>query len=259
MQIRVLGCSGAIGQYARTTSFLINQHILLDAGTGVADLPLTEMVHIDHLLLTHSHLDHCVALPLMLDAVAGLRNQPLQVHALPETIAALRSHIFNGVMWPDFSVIPSPQQPMVQFQPIEVGQVLALAGHRIEVLPAYHTVPAVGFAVDTPQGYWVFTGDTERNPLFWQRLHQLPLAMLVIELTFSQRARALAHVSLHLCPQVLAEELAQWQAPLQPGWRLGLTHTKPLEDALLRAQVQALGLAEQYPLFWLEAGQIFEF
>lgn len=259
MKIRVLGCSGAIARHARTTSFLIDDHVLLDAGTGVADLPLGEMVQIDHVLLTHSHLDHCAALPLMLDAVAGLRSHPLRVHALPETIAALRKHIFNGVIWPDFSVIPTPLQPMVQFHPIAVGQVLTLAGYRIEVLPAHHTVPAVGFAVDTPQGHWVFTGDTERNPLLWQRLRQLPLAMLVIELTFSQRASALAHVSLHLCPQVLAEELAQLHAPLQPGWRLGLTHTKPLEDALLRAEVQALGLAQQYPLFWLEAGQVFDF
>ena len=259
MKIRVLGCSGAIAQHARTTSFLLDEHILIDAGTGVGDLPLGEMVRIDHVLLTHSHLDHIAALPLMLDAVAGLRSQPLRVHALPATIAALRNHIFNGVIWPDFSVIPSPEQPMVQFHPIEVGQVLTLSGQRIEVLPAHHTVPAVGFAVATPKGYWVFTGDTERNPPFWQRLRQLPLAMLVSELTFSQRASALAQISAHLCPQVLAQELAHLQAPLQPGWRLGLTHTKPLEQALLRAEVQALGLAEQYPLFWLEAGQTFEF
>lgn len=259
MKIRVLGCSGAIGQHARTTSFLLDQHILLDAGTGVADLPLGEMVQIDHLLLTHSHLDHVTALPLMLDAVAGLRSQPLRVHALPATIEALRAHIFNNIIWPDFSVIPSPQQPMVQFHPIEVGQVLTLSGQKIEVLPAHHTVPAVGFAVHTPQGHWVFTGDTERNPAFWQRLRQLPLAMLVIELTFSQRASALAHVSRHLCPQVLAQELAQLSMPLQTGCRIGLTHTKPLEVALLHAEVQALGLERQYPLFWLEAGQIFEF
>lgn len=259
MKIRVLGCSGAIAQHARTTSFLLDEHILLDAGTGVADLPLGQMVRIDHVLLTHSHLDHIAALPLMLDAVAGLRSQPLRVHALPETIAALRTHVFNGVIWPDFSVIPSPQQPMVEFHPIEIGQVLTLNGQRIEVLPACHTVPAVGFAVSTPQGYWVFTGDTERNPLFWERLRQLPLAMLVIELTFSERSSALAHVSAHLCPQVLAEELTLLQAPLQPGWRLGLTHTKPLEEALLRSEIQALGLAQQYPLFWLKTGQVFEF
>ena len=100
MKIQVLGCSGAIARHARTTSFLVDGHVLLDAGTGVGDLTLDEMARIDHVLLTHSHLDHVAALPLMLDSVAGLRRDAIQVHALPETIAALRAHIFNHDIWP---------------------------------------------------------------------------------------------------------------------------------------------------------------
>ena len=115
MQVRVLGCSGAIAQGCRTTSFLLNQHILIDAGTGVGDLPVEEMLRIDHVLLSHSHLDHIAALPLMLDAVGGQRNAPVTVHALPATIAALQQHIFNNVVWPDFSVLPSPQAPFLPF------------------------------------------------------------------------------------------------------------------------------------------------
>ena len=104
MKVRVLGCSGAIAQGCRTTSFLINHNILIDAGTGVGDLTLEEMRRIDHVFLTHSHLDHVAALPLMLDAVSSLRNHPVQVHALPATIAALQAHVFNNTIWPDFSV-----------------------------------------------------------------------------------------------------------------------------------------------------------
>ncbi|MBL2595817.1 MBL fold metallo-hydrolase, partial [Klebsiella pneumoniae] len=65
MQIRVLGCSGAIAKDCRTTSFLVGNRILIDAGTVVGDLTLEEMGRIDHVLLTHSHLDHIAALPLM--------------------------------------------------------------------------------------------------------------------------------------------------------------------------------------------------
>ena len=90
MKVRVLGCSGAIARDCRTTSFLVNHNILIDAGTGVGDLTLEEMRQIDHVFLTHSHLDHIAALPLMLDAVSSLRSQPVQVHAPAATIAALR-------------------------------------------------------------------------------------------------------------------------------------------------------------------------
>ena len=57
MKVRVLGCSGAIAKDCRTTSFLIDESVLIDAGTGVGDLTLDEMRKIDDVYLTHSHLD----------------------------------------------------------------------------------------------------------------------------------------------------------------------------------------------------------
>src|SRR5690606_6558791 len=123
--------------------------------------------------LTHSHLDHVAALPLMVDAVASQLTEPIHVHALPGTIAALKAHVFNNIIWPDFSRIPSVQAPFVRFHEIQVGQELTLAGKGIEVLPAVHTVPACGYAVGAGQGCWVFTGDTERNPAFWRRVNEL--------------------------------------------------------------------------------------
>jgi cAMP phosphodiesterase len=259
MKLQVLGCSGAIAQRARTTSFLIDGHVLIDAGTGVGDLSLQDMARINHVLLTHSHLDHVAALPLMLDTVASERRTAIQVHALPATIEALRQHIFNHVIWPDFSSIPSPDNPFVRFFPLHVGDVVDVVDHRIEVLPAHHSVPAVGYAVDTPSGHWVFTGDTERNPAFWQRINQMRLAMLVIEVAFSQREEALAHRSRHLCPSTLAQELAQLNYPTDRPYPIGLTHTKPTETALIRAEVEALGLDRKYQLVWLESGQTFDF
>src|SRR5687768_12872749 len=120
MRVRVLGCSGAIAKDCRTTSFLIDGDLLVDAGTGVGDLGLEEMSGIRHVLLTHSHLDHVAALPLMVDAVASQLDDPIHVHALPGTIAALKAHVFNDVIWPDFSRIPTAQAPFVRFHEIEV-------------------------------------------------------------------------------------------------------------------------------------------
>ncbi|HZY16596.1 MAG TPA: 3',5'-cyclic-nucleotide phosphodiesterase [Ramlibacter sp.] len=262
MKVRVLGCSGAIAKDCRTTSFLIDDDVLVDAGTGVGDLSLAEMRGVRHVLLTHSHLDHVAALPLMVDAVASQLTQPIRVSALPGTIAALKTHIFNNVIWPDFSRIPSPQAPFVSFHEIQVGQVLQIAGKTIEVLPATHTVPACGYAVSAGAGCWVFTGDTERNPAFWRRINQLPVQALVIETAFSNREQELARRSLHLSPLALAEELDC----IDQGKRfpIYITHTKPAETELIMAEIQRFDQTQPFgpnvthDIRWLRAGQEFE-
>jgi cAMP phosphodiesterase len=111
LQVRVLGCSGSIAKGCLTTSFLLDDTVLIDAGTGVGDLTHEDIARIDHVFLTHSHLDHVLAVGLLADSGLRLRmaakRPPVQVYALRDTLEALREHIFNGVIWPDFTVIPS--------------------------------------------------------------------------------------------------------------------------------------------------------
>jgi ribonuclease BN (tRNA processing enzyme) len=262
MKVRVLGCSGAIAKDCRTTSFLIDGDVLVDAGTGVGDLSLDEMGRIEHVLLTHSHLDHVAALPLMVDATAAKRTSPLQIHALAGTIAALQAHIFNDVIWPDFSRIPTPEAPFISFHEISTGATLQLKGKLIEVLPAVHTVPAVGYAITTGSGCWVFTGDTERNPALWARVNELNVAMLVIETAFSNREKELAKLSLHLSPMVLADELDC--IAKGKNFPIYITHTKPAETELIMAEIQkfdqtaAFSPNVTHDIRWLRAGQEFE-
>jgi ribonuclease BN (tRNA processing enzyme) len=261
MRVRVLGCSGAIAKDCRTTSFLIDGDVLVDAGTGVGDLTLQEMRGIKNVFLTHSHLDHVAALPLMVDAIASQLAEPIRISALPGTIAALKTHVFNNVIWPDFSRIPTPQAPFITFHEIQVGQVLDLDGKQIEVLPAVHTVPACGYAVSGGQGAWVFTGDTERNPAFWRRINQLEVAALVIETAFSNREQELARRSLHLSPLALAEELDC----IEKGKRfpIFITHTKPAETELIMTEIQRFDQTQPFgpnvahDIRWLRAGQEF--
>ena len=262
MKIRVLGCSGAIAKDCRTTSFLIDQDVLIDAGTGVGDLTLEEMRQIDHVFLTHSHLDHVAALPLMVDAIAAKRSTPIQVHALQQTIDALKTHIFNNTIWPDFSRIPSLEAPFITFHALEPTQTLEVKGKFIEVLPAVHTVPAVGYAVTAGNGCWVFTGDTEVNPAFWKRINELDVAMLVIETAFSNKERDLAKRSLHLSPVALASELDCIEK--SRNYPIYITHTKPAETELIMAEIQKFdqtsprGGNVAHDIHWLRAGQEFE-
>ncbi len=262
MKVRVLGCSGAIAKDCRTTSFLIDDDVLVDAGTGVGDLTIDEMQRVHSVLLTHSHLDHVAALPLMLDTVASLRKEPLKVYALAGTIAALKTHVFNDVIWPDFTRIPSVDNPFVRFYEISCGQTLEFANKVVEVLPAVHTVPAVGYAIASGNGCWVFSGDTERNAAFWRRVNQLRVAMLVIETAFSNREKDLARRSLHLSPESLAQELDCIDK--EKRFPIYITHTKPKETDMIMSEIQRFdqtmpfGAHVTHDIRWLRAGQEFE-
>lgn len=260
MNVRVLGCSGSISQGCQTTAFLIDDDMLIDAGTGVGTLTLEAMHKIDRVFLTHAHLDHIAALPLMIDAVAAKRQAPIQIYALAETIAALQKYIFNNVIWPDFSRIPSVVQPFLTFHTLTVGQKICIGDKHIEVLPAVHSVPAVGYAVSRHGGpNWVFTGDTERNPAFWERLNQLNVGMLIIETAFSNGQAALAQRSLHLSPQVLAQELEG----IAPGkqFPIYITHTKPAETDMIMSEIAQFDQTSTFTrhlahdIRWLSAGQ----
>jgi len=255
MQIRVLGCSGSIAAGCRTTAFLLDDDVLIDAGTGIGDLTLDELAGINDILLSHSHLDHVLGVPLLADSVMRRRvgRPPIRVHGLPATLQALRQHVFNGAIWPDFTVLPTAAAPILSLHPFQTGDVLSFGQRRIEVLSALHTVPAVGFAVLGPQGAWVFTGDTAPNPALWQRLRALPVRHLVIETAFRNDEERLAQVSRHLHPAALGRELMQ----LDGDVAVHITHIKPGElDAVMseigalppRHQIKALATGQLMPL-----------
>ena len=218
VRIRVLGCSGAIASGQRTTAFLLDDRVLLDCGTGVGELTVEEMAQIDDVVLTHAHLDHVLLLPMLAEVACDTRmipggRGPVRVHALPETLQALRSHLFNGVIWPDFLRIPSVDQPTLTLHPFAVGDTLRLgtgpSTRRLVLLPAAHPVPACGIAVDTADGWWVFTGDSGAHEACWSTLASMPIAHLLADVSFPNEQAALAERAGHLIPETLARLLQQ--------------------------------------------------
>ena len=255
MRLRVLGCSGGIGgRHMRTTSFLVDGDVLLDAGTGVGDLSLAELSLVDHIFVTHSHLDHVATIAFIADTVGGMRSKPIVVHATRETIEILKSHIFNWHIWPDFTQIPTPEAPFMRYEEIELGRTVSLAGRAFTPLPAIHTVPAVGYQLDSGAGSLVFTGDTGPNDALWEIVNGIAnLKYLIIETAFANKERALAELSKHLCPSMLAEELVKFEREAE----IYVTHLKPGETELTMQEIEESSGRIQPRM--LQNNQVFEF
>jgi ribonuclease BN (tRNA processing enzyme) len=235
MKLRVLGCSGGIGGNLHTTSFLLDQDVLIDAGTGVSELSLSELSLIDHVFVTHSHLDHIACIPFMVDSVGFMRDRPLTVHASAETLDILRQHIFNWKIWPDFSEIPNAHRAYMRYQAMGLGETIILDGRKITSVPANHVVPAVGYHVDSGKASLVFSGDTTTNDALWKVVNKIEnLRYLIIETAFSNSEKDLALISKHLCPSMLAVELIKFKRDAE----VFITHLKPGELELTMQEIE---------------------
>ncbi|MEL6869910.1 MAG: 3',5'-cyclic-nucleotide phosphodiesterase [Pseudomonadota bacterium] len=236
MQIKVLGCSGGIGGGARTSAMLVDDDVLLDAGTGVGDLSLQQMRSIRHVLLTHAHLDHIAGLPFLIDSIFDARiGDPLIVYGRHETLATLQKHIFNWEIWPDFAQLPDVQNPVVRYQPLEPGEMVDIHGRLFHAVDVRHTVPAQGYCVSHEDGVFAISGDTTTNTTLWPLLNSLPdLKALVVEVSFPDEQAALAQAAGHYCPRTLAADLIKLDH--QPD--IWLTAMKPGEEALILTQVK---------------------
>ena len=252
-QLKVLGCSGGIGGARRTTCLKVGSHTLIDAGSGAMDLSLDELRDMDQVFITHSHLDHVMSIALIADAVGGLRDRPLAVYALAQTIQVLQRDLFNNRLWPDFTKIPSTQSPYVTFHTVTVGDVIACDGFAVEVLPAQHSVPAAGYCVHGAATALAFSGDTGACPAFWARLNEVEgLQAVLVETSFQNAEAALALESGHFTPKTLMECLRTFRTDCN----LYISHLKPgEEDAIM----QEFGTEDSgRRVLKLEQGQVFE-
>lgn len=236
MQIRILGCSGGIGAGARTSAMLVDNDVLIDAGTGIGDLSLSELQAIRHVFLTHAHLDHIAGLPLLVDAIfADDLETPLTVHARAETIDALQTHIFNWVIWPDFGELPTAERPVLRYQACSPGDTVCIGHRDFCAVEVEHTVPSLGFTVQNSGGMIAVSGDTKTNDTLWPVLNASDdLRALVIEVSFPNEHRELADVSGHYCPETLAADLQK----LKHEPDIWLTGMKPGDEQRILTQVR---------------------
>lgn len=237
MNLRVLGCSGGIGADLRTTSLLIDDDILIDAGSGVGDLSLEELKKIKHVYLTHTHMDHFIFLPLMVDSIFSSITEPVVVHGQPKTIEALKEHIFNWTIWPDFSKLPTEENPVMAFETMLPGTTMQMGDRSIEMIEVNHIVPGVGYRVECATGCFAFTGDTTNHDNFWEVLNRYEkLDVLICEVAFPNELEDLAKRAGHYSPELLALDLVKLNH--QP--EIFISHTKPGKEDVIVNECRAV-------------------
>ncbi|HEC19457.1 MAG TPA: 3',5'-cyclic-nucleotide phosphodiesterase [Gammaproteobacteria bacterium] len=230
MKLRVLGCSGGVGNHLKTTSLLIDDDILIDAGSGVGELSLDEMRKIRHVFLTHSHLDHFSFLPLLVDSIFPSIREPLVVHGQPQTLEALKTHVFNWTIWPDFAKLPTEEAPVMQYQTLAPGHVFASEDRKLEMIAVNHIVPGVGYRVECSTGAFAFSGDTTTNDNFWEVLNAHErLDLLLVEAAFANADLDLSKRSGHYTAELLAADLKKLKH--QP--EVYITHNKPGHESII--------------------------
>lgn len=226
MRVRILGCSGGIGAGSRTSAMLIDDDVLLDAGTGIGDLAIEDLHSIRHVFLTHAHLDHIAGLPMLIDSIFTEEvDTPVSVYGRAETLKALKDHLFNWVIWPDFAELPSTDKPMLRYVECNPGDTVTIGHRDFHAVDVEHSVPAIGYTVQNSGGVFAVSGDTKTNKTLWPVLNACEdLRALVIEVSFPNEQEALATTSGHYCPKTMSQDLALlehqpdiWITGMKPG------------------------------------------
>lgn len=252
MNIRILGCSGGIGLGNKTTSILLDDSVLIDCGTGLGDLSLEEMSKLEHIFITHSHLDHIALLPMLLDTVYdALVDRPLTLHCKQETFDVLEKHIFNWDVWPNFFQLPSAETPVIIFESMQPGDSIEFGDKVIKMVEVNHAVPAAAYIVNNGTGSIAFTGDTFINDTFWDALNEEPrMDMVFVECGFTNEDEDIGRDAKHYYPTALAEDLKK----LNHRPELYISHLQPgKEDQIIKQLTAAI---TEFKIHRLTSGQI---
>jgi ribonuclease BN (tRNA processing enzyme) len=196
------------GDLQYLTTFLIDDTIAIDAGSlGFVGTP-AEQRRIQHVFLSHSHIDHVASLPIFLENVYVEQGRGVTVYAGDAVLQSLHADMFNDRVWPDFFRLSAPGHQFVRsatltpLTPVSVGHL------RVTAVPVNHLVPTMGFIVEDGQSAVVFSADTGPTEEIWRWANALPnLRAVFLEVTFPNNMSDLAELTKHLTPEAFAAEV----------------------------------------------------
>jgi len=247
LRIKVLGCYGGQLLGFRLTSFLINDSILLDAGSPTEALSLEEQHGIRHICLSHTHLDHIKDIAFIADNRSlkrlggNLNNRTITIHSLAENNRVLKQHFLNNLIWPDFTLIPNKEDAILRLQDIEAEVAFDIDGVRITPIAVNHPVPCTGFLLDQDGTQMIYTADTGNTDRIWEIANAQPnLKAIIMDCSFPNAYQHLADISGHLTPNGVMKDLQKFeQLGSVPVY---LYHMKPESLNIMTAEVEALDI-----------------
>lgn len=252
MRVRVLGCSGGVAPGRAPSCYLLGRGVAVDAGALATALTLDEQNDVRHVLLTHAHWDHCRDLPLhVINRREG--TPPLVVHAIEETVRAVRTHLMNDQVWFRAFELPSADTPFVSAETVKPGKAFDLEGYRVTPFSVPHTVPSVSYHIDDGKKSVVICSDTGGGSIFDALPKaQSPLAAVFLEASFPNRMRDFAVKTGHLTPEMLGRECEKLPAAVA----VLVTHMKPGFETELAQELADLTRSGVRPC---RDGDVFDF
>jgi cAMP phosphodiesterase len=238
-KVTVLGAFGTKGENSETTCIALNDKHVMDAGNLIKGLQ-HDCVDLETIWLTHSHLDHIVDIAFVLDCFFEERNKPLKIAALPETIKILQKHIFNELIWPDFSKIKlnNSEYFAMEYVPIEIGKRYEIGPKEyIEPFETNHTVPSCGYILTKKNRSLMITADTYKSDTIWDIINSRDdIHTILIECSFPSALDKLAKESKHLTPKLLGEEVEKLTKEVE----IYINHIKESGEEIIKEELMAI-------------------
>lgn len=239
MQLRVVGCHGGETPKHRTCAFLLDERIAIDAGSLTSGLDLKLQCQLEAVLVSHAHLDHIRDLATIADNRAQLGCKPLAILGTKATIAVLKKHFFNDLLWPDFSAIPTKKHPTIVYRVLEPEKRAEIAGFGVRAIAVTHTIDTSAFIIDKNGASVAYSGDTGPTNRLWKVLNAEPdLRALLMEVSFPNEQQRLATISGHHTPQTLLPDLKKYKSPKDLPTLL--YHIKPAFQAIVEKECSKL-------------------
>ena len=236
MDLTVLGCHGGETPKHRTSSFLINGVLALDAGALTSQLSLREQAQIQSVLVSHAHMDHIRDLATLADNRCQQGGPTLEIVGTAETLMHLRAHFFNDLLWPDFSQIQTDLGPTIQYREVASEVEVEVCGLRVKPVPVSHTIDSSGFVLSSREGSLAYSGDTGPTERFWEVLNETEnLSGLIMEVSFPNEQSKLARASGHHTTESLKADLAKLKASEELP--IFLFHIKPVFQATVEREL----------------------
>jgi len=215
MRLKVLGAYGASDAEHNLTGYLLDDWLAVDAGTLTSKLSFAQQARVSAVFISHSHADHIRDLPHLIHNRFSQSAGPLVVFAAREVMDLLTRNIFNGLVWPDFSVLKSPLtgKPAVEYRAMTPGKKISFNGVALTAVPVNHQIPACGVIVEMGGQAMTFTGDTGPTADIWKRTNKTAnIVAVVTEASYPNDQQDLATLTAHLTPDTFGAELKKISA-----------------------------------------------